>query len=333
MNFAAAAKRETVEKELKCVQLTGLVVLKIVKHCNSCLPALVTGQLLGLDVGSTLEVTDCFPFPSLAADYETAAPESANYQLEMMRCLREVNVDNNTVGWYQSSNFGSFETVELLNTFINYYESIRRCVAIIYDPQKSASGTLVLKAVKLKDSFIELYKANSAPTAEVLAAQGLSWHNIFQEVPITIQNSSLVSALVTQLDPDEAMLEDDVDRLSLSTTGFLEQNMSFLGECMDDLVQEHRKVSNYHRSVLKQQQQFQQWLQQRRQENMQRKAMGEEPLPEEDLNMFKPIAEPSQIDACLITHQMSNYSERVRSFATTCLEKLYLAEGFQKAKI
>lgn len=26
--------------------------------------------------------------------------EGANYQLEMMKCLREVNVDNNTVGWY-----------------------------------------------------------------------------------------------------------------------------------------------------------------------------------------------------------------------------------------
>lgn len=63
MNFAAAAKREVIEKDLKCVQLTGLVVLKIVKHCNGCLPSLVTGQLLGLDVGSTLEVTDCFPFP------------------------------------------------------------------------------------------------------------------------------------------------------------------------------------------------------------------------------------------------------------------------------
>lgn len=63
MNFAAAAKREGREKELKGVQLTGLVLLKIVRHCNSCLPSMVTGQLLGLDVGSTLEVTDCFPFP------------------------------------------------------------------------------------------------------------------------------------------------------------------------------------------------------------------------------------------------------------------------------
>lgn len=25
--------------------------------------------------------------------------EGESYQLEMMRCLREINVDNNTVGW------------------------------------------------------------------------------------------------------------------------------------------------------------------------------------------------------------------------------------------
>lgn len=38
-------------------------MLKIIKHCKEFSPALVTGQLLGLDVGSVLEVTNCFPFP------------------------------------------------------------------------------------------------------------------------------------------------------------------------------------------------------------------------------------------------------------------------------
>lgn len=32
-------------------------------------------------------------------DDEEIEADGANYQLEMMRCLREVNVDNNTVGW------------------------------------------------------------------------------------------------------------------------------------------------------------------------------------------------------------------------------------------
>ncbi|OMO66724.1 eukaryotic translation initiation factor 3 subunit H [Corchorus olitorius] len=59
-----------------------LVILKIIKHCKQFSPAIVTDQLLGLDVGSILEVTNCFPSP-----------------IQMMTSLREVNVDNNTVGW------------------------------------------------------------------------------------------------------------------------------------------------------------------------------------------------------------------------------------------
>ena len=64
MSFAAATAAGRVEdKILKTVQLEGHVVLKIIKHCRESMPALVTGQLLGLDVGQTLEVTDSFPFP------------------------------------------------------------------------------------------------------------------------------------------------------------------------------------------------------------------------------------------------------------------------------
>jgi hypothetical protein len=36
---------------------------------------------------------------------DDAADDSAAYQLDMMRCLREVNVDNNTVGWYADLHF------------------------------------------------------------------------------------------------------------------------------------------------------------------------------------------------------------------------------------
>jgi hypothetical protein len=57
-------------------------VLKIIKHCEEFAPALVTGQLLGLDVGGVLEVTNCFPFPvsdilsscAFCFCYDTSAP-------------------------------------------------------------------------------------------------------------------------------------------------------------------------------------------------------------------------------------------------------------------
>jgi translation initiation factor 3 subunit H len=69
VSFAEAAARERHDKQpLQRVQLAGLAVLKIAQHCRESEASLsaeatVTGQLLGLDVGSTLEVTDCFPYP------------------------------------------------------------------------------------------------------------------------------------------------------------------------------------------------------------------------------------------------------------------------------
>ena len=50
------------------------------------------------------------PAPQGADEEDNAAAgEGEGYQLEMMRCLREINVDNNMVGWYQSTYSGSFQ--------------------------------------------------------------------------------------------------------------------------------------------------------------------------------------------------------------------------------
>eukprot|EP00983_Pelagomonas_calceolata_P052963 1143089-Pelagomonas_calceolata.AAC.3 len=48
---------------------------------------------------------------SVAAEDGDEENAGATYQLDMMRCLREVNVDNNTVGWWvQALQFGCFLT-------------------------------------------------------------------------------------------------------------------------------------------------------------------------------------------------------------------------------
>lgn len=64
-SFAAAAggAKADAAAPLTLVRIDGHVLLRIAKHCRGCAPALVTGQLLGLDVGTTLEVTEAFPFP------------------------------------------------------------------------------------------------------------------------------------------------------------------------------------------------------------------------------------------------------------------------------
>ena len=36
---------------------------------------------------------------------------------------------------YQSTPLGTFQSMDLIETFVNYHENIRKCVCIVYDPQ------------------------------------------------------------------------------------------------------------------------------------------------------------------------------------------------------
>lgn len=50
------------------VSIDAMVLLKMMNHCTEKVPIQVAGQLLGLDNGGVLEVTNCFPFPSSYSD-------------------------------------------------------------------------------------------------------------------------------------------------------------------------------------------------------------------------------------------------------------------------
>jgi len=315
--------------------------MKIVKHCTENAPSLVTGQLLGLDVGSTLEVTDCFPFPSdphanAAQEPEQDAKQGADYQLEMMRCLREINVDNNTVGWYQSTYLGSYYTEELVETFLAYRENIKRCVCVVYDPTAaSATGQFGLKALRLTNRFLEIH-AKGEFTFDKIADKSLSWAEIVVETPVKIANSALAAAVLGELcksavaEAESGVATADLDRLDMSANPFLEKSLEFLGECMDDLASEQQKVAFYQRNLSRQQLQHAQWLQKRKQENAARRAAGQDPLPEEDEDKeMKALAEPSRLEGFLIANQVNQYVDQVRTFGEASLQKLYLASGAQ----
>ncbi len=164
LNELARVYGVTEDTSLDEVALDALVVLKIIKHCKDKLPELVTGQLLGLDTGSKLEVTNCYPFPSRSEDEmnEAEEQEQAEYQISILRGLREVNVDNNTVGWYTST-FCSFLTSEsIINGQYKYQKTINRCVVVVYDPQKIVQGELSFRAYRLAQSFMDLYGEQSS---------------------------------------------------------------------------------------------------------------------------------------------------------------------------
>lgn len=94
---------------------------------------------------------------------------------------------------YQSATLGTFQTIELIETFVNYHENIKKCVCVIYDPQRTARGSLALRAVRVKDSFIELFKEQKN-TAKDLREANIAWKDIFVEIPIKVGATSYVSS-------------------------------------------------------------------------------------------------------------------------------------------
>ncbi|XP_064883114.1 eukaryotic translation initiation factor 3 subunit H-like [Oncorhynchus nerka] len=90
----------------------------------------VQGVLLGLVVEDRLEITNCFPFPQHTED--DADFDEVQYQMEMMRSLRHVNIDHLHVGWYQSTYYGSFVSRALLDSQFSYQHAIEESVVLIY---------------------------------------------------------------------------------------------------------------------------------------------------------------------------------------------------------
>ena len=329
MNFAAVATKEQKKPPLLSVQLEGHVLLKIAKHSreNAAIHPVVTGSLLGLDVGQTLEVTECFPIP---INETVDDGDAESYELEMLRCLREINVDNNMVGWYQSSRSGSYQVVEIIDQFINSLESLERCVCIIYDVTSVLTGTHGLKAIRLGDSFIEAYREGTL-TIEKIQTKNISWEDVFVEIPITVHNSPLSVALMNEIESPMPLSQLDVDRLVMDSAPLVERNLKFLNDCVEELYLEQEKLGTWTGEWKRLQQRVHQWKKARAAENQARRMAGEEPLPEEPPeNEFPKPVEPSQLDNLLLANQMSSYASQIKAVGAQSLEKLILMERLQK---
>lgn len=311
---------------LESVVLDSLVVLKIVKHAKESFPDLVTGQLLGLEMDGILEATNSFPFPSRGEE-DDGDEYGANYQVEMMRQLKEVNMDSNTVGWYQSTYLGTFLNKSMVETQFNYQDTIPKCVALVYDPLQSTDDTFSLRAFRLTDAFMDLYRRGKF-SQNILEEAGFSWSQVFEEVPITIHNPLLSSVYMYELESAGAIKSPNTPGVP-----FLAKNLEFMIEDIDDLSQEQGKYLNYVRQVARQQQQQQSFLQKRKTDNAQRRADGEEELPEDEPNgsLFKSITSPSRLDSLLVSNQTNHYCQQINQYTGQHLAKLYLYKDLSTA--
>lgn len=76
----------------------------------------------------------------------------------MMRALRDVKVDNNSVGWYQCSYLGSYCTKDTIAHQVDFQTAIPNSVLVVYDGVRTGLGQLSVKAVRLTDAFMSAVK-------------------------------------------------------------------------------------------------------------------------------------------------------------------------------
>ncbi|GAD96620.1 conserved hypothetical protein [Paecilomyces variotii No. 5] len=245
------------EAPLTAVQVDALVVMKIIKHSSQTFPTTATGSIVGMDAGGILEITNSFPFPVVEVPPEShfdnttpnpaaAAPRAkANvaYQNEMIRMLREVNIDANNVGWYTSANMGNFVNMNVIeNQYFYQKELNERTVALVHDVSRSSQGALSLRAFRLSPQFMTAFKENKFTAEQYvipysyrqfsqdkkltiydfdrLQKSNLTYQQIFVELPVTIHNSHLLTSFLHQLpSPPPSQPLDFPPSLSALKTG------------------------------------------------------------------------------------------------------------------
>lgn len=304
--------------------------MKMVKHCHEESLSnmdVAQGALLGLVVDKRLEITNCFPFPK--SSDETMDEEE--YQLEMMRRLRRVNVDHFHVGWYQSADVGNFLSHPLLESQYHYQTSIEESVVVIYDTQKSARGFLTLKAYRLTPQAIAMYKDGDF-TPDALRLLKMGYEHLFAEVPIVIKNSALTNIMMSEL--AEMIPEEEGSHfLDLGTASVLENQLRCLMDRVDELNQEASKFNKFQQQVIRQEQEKHRMLAKNAQENQTRISKDEKPVSEEEINkLFKPLPVPSRINPMIVSGQINTYSQHISQFCSQSLAKLYMTQSLQAAK-
>lgn len=291
------------DAEIRRVEVDALVILQVMKHCRQHVPHPVTGQLLGLDVDDTLQVTHCFGYVQKGGE-EHVQDDGEQYQIEMLRRLREVNVDSNTVGWYQTTHLGQFFSETVIETQYLYQMQIPRTVLLVYDPLQSAIGKPAFKAFRLTPEFVARH--TEARENNQSALNDFASGDMFVEIPISVHSPVIVEAfLVDWCISDPISTTTQLDTLDVENQAFVEKNVQLLISSLQDLAEEQQKLQMHERQAARQNQ-------------------GDKGRGGRDRFQRGYGAPPRQLDTMILSQQIQNYCKQINDFAGDSFGKLYL---------
>eukprot|EP01066_Platyproteum_vivax_P012808 Platyproteum_vivax@DN5821_c0_g1_i2.p1 len=284
--------------EVHRVDLDSLVVSKMVKHCRDGYPEVATGILLGVYRESgVLEVTHSVA--SFKADDSMPREEEDQYIQKHIFQLKDVNIDANQVGWYQTAWQGWFATENMVMTQFDYQKELDGSVALIYDPVQGLVGECPFKAFRLQARFFQLVKHDRVGVTNpdlltMMANHNLDATDMLEEVPVRITASVLTQAFLTEWAPISKAVAraGDLEVLDLENNGYLQKNLAHLVDHAEDFIQEQQKLH---------------------QDNRHRKTKD---------NWRSPNSNP--LELLIVSNQIALFSSRIDDAAQDGLRKVYL---------
>ena len=298
-----------------------------------------------------------------AAAATVATYDGHEDQIEMMRMLREVNVDNNCVGWYQSMYLGLYNTMSLLENQYNYQTELSpNSVVVLYDPiQTSAQQTLILKCFRLSDECVAHQQQQEEKNAYIDPKR------IFEEIPVTFTNPGLIQAFLldiadglqattttstssgitaasslksakdgsttnaavvggTEYIPSNHLLQTSIyDTLDLSCNPYLEKHLDFMSNVVEDLTAEQQKFYYHTRQLTRLS----------NSNNKGKNNNSNKVLPIMDPavtdNWLHSSEAPKRFDSLLTSNQIYTYVNQVDTCTNDSLSKLFITNGLQQS--
>jgi translation initiation factor 3 subunit H len=346
------------------LRLDGLALTKIVKHSRDAHPHTAAGILLGLEIGSALEVSNVFALPrnvlgggsstnEEGEDIERGAKAAARYTQQMVQLLGFVNADANPVGLYKSCFLGTFLSSAVVDSLgavatLMDREGVKdqsRGVILIHDLAQSAQGNTVVKAYRLSPAFVDAYRKTKF-TAQNLIERKLTFSNILIEIPVSLHNTALLDAFLATLstpqaratsllppstsellsNPPSAPISSPHALLTLAHTPVLSSSLETSLEALDEYSNESGVVGYQSRQLARERGRAEAYLARKKAENAQREAQGMPPLPIEDINkLFKLPQEPSRLDSTMLLGQLDDATKKLGEISALAAVQLYAA--------
>lgn len=132
------------------VHISGLALLKMLRHGRAGVPMEVMGLLLGTFPDDyTVNVMDVFAMPQSGTGVSVEAVDPV-FQTHMLDALRQTGRTETVVGWYHSHpGFGPWLSSVDCNTQASFEALHKRAVAVVVDPIQSVRGRVVMDAFRL----------------------------------------------------------------------------------------------------------------------------------------------------------------------------------------